>query len=672
MRLVTFIKKRKKNRANILMQPKPIDRNLDYAYQELNEVINLLPIDDISKLIDVNTFEENSNILYSKGGEWSSVIKDKGFLPINIISVEELSLDVMLGEGAFAEVYQGQYANEKVAIKSIYFPPEDEEIRKDCLFEILILRQLVHENIIKQLAIAFIKTGIYIVLEFMNMGNLLTFLRTSRPLCSTSFTKWRKPFRQQKLTRFSRNFKLFLKVSLEVSCGCKYLESKSFSHRDIASRNILLNVDRSGNIISKISDFGLSRELYKSQYYIMSMKKRFPVRWMPPEVLSDGYGKLPYGGFHNSEILSFLNEGGRLTIPTNCPSELYALMKCCWSDNTEKRPSFAHIYIKMIKFSKTSQKKSWIFRDNIALKELRQKNYFTNFNNLKEKITVQEIENVILHFVSLMKEYFTLFKQEIQNRCLFTAITLFKRFYLYSSPFKYPLREIMITCAFMAMKIGEFSIPIQSICSKVQHVIEFSNIYMSHSNAKLKGVEEYSKIILYFEQIVLDVVKYHITIYQPFRLRSGLLQYVKFAMSDLHFSLDVKQIIKESDNFIHKSLYTDVHFIYNPCLIALSALIYASNDFVEFIQKHDAEFDGNISDIKGNILNKSTPKLMWYFLYMEIIKTVDEEDDVKYSECNYHKTIGQYISPKYTPFTKEFNEIMDKLNLNEEIESDFL
>ena len=37
----------------------------------------------------------------------------------------------------------------------------------------------------------------------------------------------------------------------------------------------------------KIADFGLSRDVYHSDYYRLTHKQRLPVRWMPPESIFD-------------------------------------------------------------------------------------------------------------------------------------------------------------------------------------------------------------------------------------------------------------------------------------------------------------------------------------------------------------------------------------------------
>ena len=63
-------------------------------------------------------------------------------------------------------------------------------------------------------------------------------------------------------------------------------------HRDLAARNCLVNTkDYAGpnvNRCVKIGDFGLARDIYKSDYYRKEGEGLLPVRWMSPEALVDG------------------------------------------------------------------------------------------------------------------------------------------------------------------------------------------------------------------------------------------------------------------------------------------------------------------------------------------------------------------------------------------------
>ena len=40
--------------------------------------------------------------------------------------------------------------------------------------------------------------------------------------------------------------------------------------------------------VAKIADFGMARDIYRSDYYRKGGKTMLPVKWMPPEAFLDG------------------------------------------------------------------------------------------------------------------------------------------------------------------------------------------------------------------------------------------------------------------------------------------------------------------------------------------------------------------------------------------------
>jgi len=83
----------------------------------------------------------------------------------------------------------------------------------------------------------------------------------------------------------------------------------AISLRDLAARNCLIGK----RLALKISDFGLTRDVYTNEYYQMGEQRMLPIRWMAPEryengqkFLADSSLSIQYGKFSSqSDVWSF-------------------------------------------------------------------------------------------------------------------------------------------------------------------------------------------------------------------------------------------------------------------------------------------------------------------------------------------------------------------------------
>jgi len=99
-----------------------------------------------------------------------------------------------------------------------------------------------------------------------------------------------------------------LHIASQIASGMVYLASQHFVHRDLATRNCLVGA----NLLVKIGDFGMSRDVYSTDYYRVRQ-----LQW-PSNAQSEGR-------LGNVTVNQFLELLGSLLIPSmkhahKCPS----------------------------------------------------------------------------------------------------------------------------------------------------------------------------------------------------------------------------------------------------------------------------------------------------------------------------------------------------------------
>uniref|UniRef100_A0A8C8B9U1 Tyrosine-protein kinase n=1 Tax=Otus sunia TaxID=257818 RepID=A0A8C8B9U1_9STRI len=265
-----------------------------------------------------------------------------------VLNHEDVLLGERIGRGNFGEVFSGRLRadNTPVAVKSCRetLPPE---LKAKFLQEARILKQYNHPNIVRLIGVCTQKQPIYIVMELVQGGDFLSFLRSEGP-----------HLRMKELIKMTEN----------AAAGMEYLESKHCIHRDLAARNCLVTEKNT----LKISDFGMSREEEDGVYASTGGMKQIPVKWTAPEALNYGryssesdvwsfgillweafsLGAVPYANLSNQQTREVVEQGVRLDPPEQCPEEAYRLMRRCWEYDPRKRPSFSVIHQDLISIRK--------------------------------------------------------------------------------------------------------------------------------------------------------------------------------------------------------------------------------------------------------------------------------------------------------------------------------
>ncbi|XP_044594161.1 tyrosine-protein kinase transmembrane receptor Ror isoform X1 [Cotesia glomerata] len=273
-------------------------------------------------------------------------------------SLENVALLQELGEGAFGKVYKGELVPVPgtklqepvyVAVKTLK-ENATPKTQSDFKREVDLMTDLRHPNIICLLGVILKGEPMCMLFEYMTQGDLHEFLIRHSPRSDAPTNEMGKILEQPE----------FLHIALQIASGMEYLASHHYVHRDLAARNCLVGE----NLTVKISDFGLSRDIYSSDYYRVQSKSLLPVRWMPPESILYGkfttesdvwsfgvvlweiysYGLQPYYGYNNQEVIDMIRSRQLLPCPEDCPTMIYSLMIECWHEVANRRPQFPEIH----------------------------------------------------------------------------------------------------------------------------------------------------------------------------------------------------------------------------------------------------------------------------------------------------------------------------------------
>ncbi|XP_023674618.2 insulin receptor-like [Paramormyrops kingsleyae] len=274
------------------------------------------------------------------------------------VARDKIALLRELGQGSFGMVYEGVARDivkgepeTRVAVKTVNESASLRE-RIEFLNEASVMKAFSCHHVVRLLGVVSKGQPTLVVMELMTHGDLKSYLRSLRPDAENN--PGRPP----------PTLKEMIQMAAEIADGMAYLNAKKFVHRDLAARNCMVAED----LTVKIGDFGMTRDIYETDYYRKGGKGLLPVRWMAPESLKDGVftahsdcwsfgvvlweistlAEQPYQGLSNEQVLKFVMDGGFLDRPDNCADRLHNLMQMCWQYNPKLRPTFQEV-IEMLK-----------------------------------------------------------------------------------------------------------------------------------------------------------------------------------------------------------------------------------------------------------------------------------------------------------------------------------
>ena len=267
----------------------------------INTVSNAhnMPINNqiLSTLSSTNS---THNFYYAQSKKLQNYIKEKYISNNNTYPQTELSYYLygrLIGQGAFGKVNLGLnvLTGRVVAIKSFNKKSKNynEDNRNKILYETNLMKRLNHPSIVRILETFETPDYMLIIMEYINGGNLYSFVKKRR-----------------KLTEKTAKFLFW-----QIIQGIKYMHSVGIVHRDIKLENIL--IDLNNNV--KICDFGIGKILPNNNIkeYTLHEQCGTPM-YIAPEILlsthDKGYKPFPVDMW-SSGIALYIMLSGTLPFP---------------------------------------------------------------------------------------------------------------------------------------------------------------------------------------------------------------------------------------------------------------------------------------------------------------------------------------------------------------------
>ena len=262
----------------------------------------------------------------------------------SVVYVEDIA------NGAFGLVFKAFLSldsrldskDEYVAIRMLK-QNTNEVTRLEFVRQASIMSQFKHSHILKLLGVCFVGDPSWVAVEFMERGDLRSYLPKLRLHQPDTCTHYQ------------------LSISMQTASALQYLEHRRFLHRDLAARNFLVSACNmpEGAPLVKLADFTFTIELQAGKgVYVGMDDEAIAVRWAAPEAIQIGFftfasdvwsfgvvlweifsfSDQPYDRFKQfDEISKYVRKGGILADPCPHHPAIYRLIKNCWALSADDR-----------------------------------------------------------------------------------------------------------------------------------------------------------------------------------------------------------------------------------------------------------------------------------------------------------------------------------------------
>uniref|UniRef100_H2ZYD7 non-specific protein-tyrosine kinase n=1 Tax=Latimeria chalumnae TaxID=7897 RepID=H2ZYD7_LATCH len=284
------------------------------------------------------------------------------------ISRDTLKLDRRLGAGQFGEVWMGKQLtlnlpstynkHTKVAVKTM--KPGTMSLEA-FMAEANLMKTLQHDKLVKLHAVVTKEEPIYIITEFMEKVSSSSHEESSTGRLgweSLSVSKLLKPDIHRSLLDFLKTpegnrvqLPKLIDFSAQIPWGQYLRRTQTYAH---SHTHLLAH--------THTCKYAHARTISINSYTVLQGAK-FPIKWTAPEAINYGsftiksdmwsfgillmeivtYGRTPYPGMSNPDVIRALERDYRMPRTESCPEELYDIMLKCWKKKPEDRPTFEYM-----------------------------------------------------------------------------------------------------------------------------------------------------------------------------------------------------------------------------------------------------------------------------------------------------------------------------------------